>query len=408
PTCTGGRIQATAGANGEVAGNGVYLENTRSVAFTRMRIGGHQNHAIFGTTVTGFSLVDSVVDGVNGNDAGADEGSVRFVNLLGSGAITRSDLSGGLEDNLRLVNNTGTLNRLVITDTIFRDNSSALGNDGILIQSIGTAVVNVTVDNSDFSGHRGDHFDAAASDSAALDLVFTNNSMSGGHPSPLGQSFILSNAQSSDVSFSVSGNTITDSVVTAFIFFQSASSTAASSIVGTFNNNVIGTTGVDGSGSSSGNGVTFNAAGSGVMTVLADNNTIRQWSNLHGFEVTAGDGSPIVDVTATSNTITEPNTTSFPQNGLHLNAGTTAAGVAQVCLDVRSNDLRNSAGSAFDDDFRLRQRNNSAVRLPGYTGTATDTAAVIAFVQGNNTGTPTGSAAVSGAGFGGGAACATP
>ncbi|MCA1799652.1 MAG: tandem-95 repeat protein, partial [Xanthomonadaceae bacterium] len=180
PTCTGGRIQATAGANGEVAGNGVYLENTRSVAFTRMRIGGHQNHAIFGTTVTGFSLVDSVVDGVNGNDAGADEGSVRFVNLLGSGAITRSDLSGGLEDNLRLVNNTGTLNRLVITDTIFRDNSSALGNDGILIQSIGTAVVNVTVDNSDFSGHRGDHFDAAASDSAALDLVFTNNSMSGG------------------------------------------------------------------------------------------------------------------------------------------------------------------------------------------------------------------------------------
>jgi hypothetical protein len=44
-----------------------------------------------------------------------------------------------------------------------------------------------------------------------------------------------------------------------------------------------------------------------------------------------------------------------------------------------------------DVDVRLRQRQNTTIRLPGYGGGATDTAMVQAFVAGNNGagGTPT-------------------
>jgi hypothetical protein len=61
-------------------------------------------------------------------------------------------------------------------------------------------------------------------------------------------------------------------------------------------------------------------------------------------------------------------------------------------------------------DYRARQRFATTVRLPGYGGGATDTAAVVNFIKGNNGGTPTGSATTQspGGGFVGGAACATP
>ena len=65
------------------------------------------------------------------------------------------------------------------------------------------------------------------------------------------------------------------------------------------------------------------------------------------------------------------------------------------------------SGANGGTDFRVRQRFGTTVRLPGYGGGATDTAAVVAFIQGRNTGAETGSATVQapGAGFVGGAAC---
>lgn len=408
PTCTGGRIQSTVGADGAVAGSGVYLNNTGPVSLSFMRIDNHPNYAIFGDTVQGFSLIDSLVEGANGNNDALDEGSIRFEDLLGSSAITRSDISGGHEDNLRLVNETGTLDRLVITDSSFHDNSDDFGNDGILLESRNAAVMNITVTGTDFSAHRGDHFDANATDTSTLDVIFTDNMMSGDHPNVLGQTFILSNGASAGVTFDVSDNSIEDAVLSAFTFFQSAATTTSSSLIGTFSGNTVGVTGENDSGSAQGNGAVFNATGNGMVSGLADSNEIRQWSNPHGLLVQAGDGSPTVNFTVSNNTIKEPG--SFAANGLHLNAGTTAAGTAFVCLDAQDNDMV-GAGANGADDFRLRQRNSSTVNLPGYGGGSGDTAAVVSFVQGNNIGNPTGSATVSGSGggfTGTGLACPTP
>ena len=84
-----------------------------------------------------------------------------------------------------------------------------------------------------------------------------------------------------------------------------------------------------------------------------------------------------------------------------------------MCIDIGgAGALANSlagSGANGSEDFRVRQRFSTTVRLPGYAGGSTDTAAVVAFIQGRNNGAETGSATVQapGGGFVGGAACAS-
>jgi hypothetical protein len=115
----------------------------------------------------------------------------------------------------------------------------------------------------------------------------------------------------------------------------------------------------------------------------------------------------------TGNTITNPG--SFASHGILAQAGSVTGDAGQLCVDIGgAGALANSlagSGANFGTDFRLRQRIDTTVRLPGYAGAATDTAAAVAFVEGRNTGSETGSATHNsppGGGFTGGAACPQP
>jgi hypothetical protein len=119
------------------------------------------------------------------------------------------------------------------------------------------------------------------------------------------------------------------------------------------------------------------------------------------------------------NTLTDLNNTDgTPREAFNLVAGATSTNVFSqvdspaVCLNLTSTN-GNMVGGAFKTgDIRLRQRFLTTFRLPGYGGGQADTAAVVAFVQNNNTGVETGSAIANfpagGSGFVGGAACAQP
>jgi hypothetical protein len=65
-------------------------------------------------------------------------------------------------------------------------------------------------------------------------------------------------------------------------------------------------------------------------------------------------------------------------------------------------------GTIAAGDIRVRQRNDGIVRLPGYAGSATDAAAVIAYLAGRNTIVSASTATFDSAGFAGGAACQQP
>ncbi len=154
------------------------------------------------------------------------------------------------------------------------------------------------------------------------------------------------------------------------------------------------------------------------MTVSITGNQIRQYNNFGIELLTGGGASPTggaLNATITGNTVKEPGTGGLPMNGIHLNGGTVPGDTYQICASVGgagalANDITGSGANA-GTDFRLRQRQATTVRLPGYGGANNNDAAVVTFVQANNVGAPSGLASntvPTGGGFVGGAACPTP
>ncbi len=389
PTCTGGRITGMTGANGAVAGSGIHLTNTGPVSLTRMRLDGHDNFAVRGTTVGGFSLIDSVVDGVNGTSTAADEGSIRFDNLTGTAAITRSEVSGGFEDNVRIVNTTGTLNATVSDSTIGLNGNA--GNDGILVESQNTSTLNLTVTDTTFLGSRGDHVQCNALGSSTMDCTIQDNTFTNTHGNSSGGGVTISGGAvgaAPTVTYDISGTsansqTFTGAVGTA-ITVNLVNGTSSASFAGTIANNKIGTSGSAGSGSSGGNGITAACAVAGTHTTMITNNDIDQIALGNGVDLLAN-GSCSLRATVTGNTADSLG--DFALAGLYTVVGGDGAGsTASMCLDASSNSV--TAG-AFGFDYWIDHLGaaGATYTFPGYGGASTpgpSPNALDAFLEGQN------------------------
>jgi hypothetical protein len=401
-TVTGGSTAASGGTirNGAT---GISLTNTRNVSLNRMQLNDFSDFAIRGTSVVGFTMNNTVINGTNGNDVAADEGSVRFDELTGSASISNSSISGTVETQFRVTNTTGTLNRITFNNVTFGAMNAATGDDGLLIESLNNAVINATVQNSFFTAARGDHFQRLLNGSGASDLVFTGNTISNtGVTAAGGGGGIRLNGGNNtginaNATFDISNNTMRDSRGTALAVNKTGGTGTFS---GTIANNTIGVAGVNNSGSSEGSGIFVLTDGGGSYTATITGNTVRQYSN-HGIFMQAG-GSGVVGngtmiLTVTGNTVTEPSALvagNLPKNGIHLNAGTTPGDAYQITLtlggagalanNITGSGQESNPAAGTGQDFRLRQRQSTTVRLPGYAGANNDNAAVVAFVQGNN------------------------
>jgi hypothetical protein len=171
---SGGTIANKSGADGSATqGTGVYLNNTSNVILRRMTINGtNQNYGIRGNSVNGFTLEYSTVSGANSTSQALDEGSANFDNLTGAAAITSSIIEGGLEDNLNVVNTSGTLNRLTISSSTFGFSNTANGNNNILIESQNSGtVLNFTLKSSLIKGARADWLNASNNSGSTMDAV---------------------------------------------------------------------------------------------------------------------------------------------------------------------------------------------------------------------------------------------
>ena len=177
---SGGTIQHKTGANGSTTGGiGIYLNNTAEVQLDRMQLHDFDNFAIRASDVNGFTLQNSVVSGNNGNDAGSDEGAIFFANSSGTINIANSQISGGFEDNLRVLYDSATADTAVynITNNDFTDLQS--GNNALInLSSTTTASTasNVT-------------FNIGNSSNAALGNTFDNSANQNPAPAPATQWF---------------------------------------------------------------------------------------------------------------------------------------------------------------------------------------------------------------------------
>jgi hypothetical protein len=398
---TGGTIQSSTGP-------GISLTSTTSPSFTNVNVLNGGDDGIRGSGVNGFTLASSSVS-TNGN--AVNESGLDFVGgLTGTASITSTSVTGSAENGLIVTNASGTLN-LTVTNGTFSNTSALVGNDGIHLDANDTAAITASVTGSTFNNNRGDHFQFAtnATSSGSSNVTFSNNTLTA-VAGNLGGGITLSTDASADTAFTLSNNNIQGAISSAITTDIGTNSTAGGTLSGTISGNTIGTAGVPNSGSSQFNGITSYANGNGTQTVAISSNTIRQYSNFAGIDARIRAGAaPTLNATITNNTIANPGT--FASNGLFVQAGAASGDGGLICAGISGNTMAGS-GANGGTDFRLRQRFNTTVRLPGYGGAAGDTAAVVAFVQGNNPGSETGSATVdfpaSGGGFVGGAACPTP
>lgn len=419
--CSGGIIQNMTGADDSSAtpiGSGVVLNNAAGVSLTRMWIHDHSNYGIRGTGVNGFTLDNSVVNGTNGTNVSApfNDGSLSFDNLSGTSGVTNSAISGGYQRNIRVDNTTGSLT-LTLNNNSIHNTGNTAGDDGVLLEiGGGTATLNVT--NNTFAAHGGDHLNVSLLGAPTVSLTFSGNFWSGGHPFGLGQGLFILAASFNNpglFTYTISNN---GSIANPLVGNNSGGAihvnkgSGTGSFAGTISGNVIGNPAVNGSGSSSASGIDVEAHGTGgTHTVLITNNTVRQFQN-DGILILAGEGSAAFNVTMSGNTVSDPG--SIALHGVHFNIGTLPADNAVACLDVKNNTLTNAGKETNAGvDLRIRQRQLTQVRLPGYGGATNDNTAVQTFLTTSNTNALTSilasnSVATGGLGYVGGAACPQP
>ena len=397
---TGGTIANKTGADGSTStGVGIYLNNASDVQLDWMQLNDLQNFGIRGNNVTGFSFDNSVISGTNGTAAGAfDEAAISFNNLLGSASISDSNIGNGFEYILKVLNSSGTLNRLTIDNTDFGTNNTALGGDAVQIVASNTATVNVTVTDSGFTNAREDLFNAVATQSADMDVVFRDNTLSNNHTNKVSaaSNILVFSTSNGDVTYDISHNTLTSGATGSSIAVAKGVPDTGSggTMTGTVNANTIGVSGVVGSGSEF-TGIFASALGSGTHTTAITNNTIYHY-NEEGIFLKANDpltgGNSVLNATVTGNITTEPDSLAFA--GLWVLAGSgsgTETNTVNVVLGNVSNaalqnDFANGDPANGSDVFLQESGSGSVINL-SRAGSAAGTAAGV--IQDDNVGTPT-------------------
>ncbi|HET6670922.1 MAG TPA: Ig-like domain-containing protein, partial [Pyrinomonadaceae bacterium] len=399
PTCSGGRITTTTGADNSTSGIGVYLNNVTNVSLIGMRIDNHPNFGIRGHIVNGFTLQTSVIDGNNGTSATADadivngEDSVRIINLIGSALIDDSFIGGGYEQNLRVVNDSGTLNRLTVSDSSIGDLDGAgagrgvdatNGDDNVNFEARNAStVMNVTMTNNILNNARGDVLQTNSGLGASMDVVFRGNTVSNNHPNISVGAGGAAITGLGAVTYDVSCNSFRDSHDIGLNLSKGRPSdgNAGGNWSGTIFNNKVGVTGV---GSSAGfTGINVSARGNGTHTVLMKNNTVRNYDGggIVLEVVDANTSAPVqltLNASLIGNLVAEPNADSA-FTGLFAVQGTVPGADVNTTLNLKLggagaeqnnftagdpadfNDVFVFQGAAPEGDFNLTQGNSASL-----------------------------------------------
>lgn len=399
-SCTGGAIQ-----NKTVA---ISLTNTQDVSLTRMFVQNTTSSGIFGTTVTNFTLQNSVVDSTGTSQTADLANSALFFgtqlagterNLSGTVTITNNSLTNMYWHGISIVNFQGTIsNANISNNTVTSPTSTATSKgSGIQLIAIGTAsqVASVTTATinantvSNFPSDAGVMFQcgnanvppapsAICGSSAVSAINITSNIISGqSAANRIGTQGILATFNGSSTgNLNIDGNTLTHisgNAVSHSIF-------GVSNVTSIINNNTItpnqpanstGSTGIN-----VGTSVTAGFTNVPVGSVKITNNTISNTDG-NGILATARDNATgTLNVTVKTNNVAAPLGGVRP--GIRVDAGN-ASGDNDVCLDIASNT---SAGSGGSLGIGLRKQGTSTtVNAFGIEGmAATSSPGVEAFV----------------------------
>jgi hypothetical protein len=399
----GGVITGRTGANGSTSqGTGIYLNSTQDVQLNGLQFTGtFDNYGIKGTNVTGFSLTNSTMSGTFGNNnaGGVEETAIRFDNLLtsatyNSATISDSSIANGYTENIRIMNTSGTLDRLTVNNVTFGLISAVGGNDNFHLEVTNTGTAKVTLTNNTFAGTRGDFIETIANLNSTMDVVIRNNTFSNGQAIIPGGGTIASvrsgsggNSSAATTTFDISHNTESAGGATAFdtvgIFV------AKGQDLGTLQGSIQSNTLVGATGKNS-DGIFVRAAGGGTTNVLIQNNTITNWGNV-GIHLQNNDGSGTMNASVFGNTVNAPGTAN-PFADFFADNGATASDTSKMNLVLGSagtaaqqNNFVHAAAAVID--VSLSNFNANTTFTLSKNGSASATPAGV--VADDNVGTPT-------------------
>jgi hypothetical protein len=318
-----------------------------------------------------------------------------------------------------LVNDSGSTTMTVLNGAISGTNATS-GDDGLFVDGTGTGTLSLTVTGTTFTDNRGDHIQMTtdASNTVIESLTVTGATMTTTLGSVLGGGITFNPGGNATATANITGSTITGAVSSAITVATpgSASDPQPVTVNATISGNMIGAVATADSGSVQGDGISVFSHGLAAVHATITNNTIRQYSNTSGIDLLQNDGNGSLDAKVQSNTVSNPG--SFATNGVFVRSGLTGGTeTGTTCLDLGSATagLMNSvtgSGGGGSTDLRVRQLSNTTVKLVGYSGSTTDTAAVNGYLITRNSGNGAPTASSTATGTGGGfvtaASCVVP
>jgi hypothetical protein len=355
---------------------------------TAANFSGCTGGTILNSSTAGMALANSVVTS-NGNAVG--EHGLDYDNVRGTSSISSSAVNGSGEFNARVDNDNGTLG-LTVNNSTFSNNSSSVGADGLLLYGDGTATMKSLVQNSTFNGNRDDGFQILANADSNVDVTFAGNTVNAaGNPGAVSAhaAVTLTSNTTSDVKVAASNNTIKGADGSALIINPIGST---STFDATIDSNTIGTSGVAGSGSATGQGIRAIPAQNVDAEILIKNNQIHG-TGQQAMLLRHNDGSGDSDFTVHNNLIRHVGSGNEP---IFVQSGSLNTDTTDVCADIggpnsppplRENDFAGQAsGGVTDIAFRRPSAAAGAhLKLPGFDGNPSNLAT---YIQNRNVGTP--------------------
>ena len=367
-----------------------------------------------GATVNDLTINDTATTGDIGPVRGqgislaGSTGTVAITNT--TVGVTSSGATGSVLDGMMVTGSSGTLNLTLTGDSFAVTSQDAVANDAVNITASATATINPTVTATTISAARGDVFQLIDGDSSASTLVFTGNTVSDNNGNIVGGGGVFTitagggASPAAHLNFDIENDTFRDALGNAV---ELGNNSGNNVVRGTFSHNTVGVQGVDNSGAAQASSdlkVADVNGSTGSIAVTAEQNKLYEYTGTAAaeFQMTS---SASLDVKFDNNVIATPGpAASGTVEGLELNSGTTTGDTNAVCFDDFANNLAGSGTGASSRDIRVRQRQSTTVRLPGYPGAGVETAGVYEVAE-NSPPTPT---AISAGTFTGGGSCNTP
>jgi hypothetical protein len=380
----------------------LFLQNTTGVVLDAVSVTGSGQMGINGNGVTTFSMTGS---SVTGNGTEPFENGITFQNLFGTASITDSTIRNNaarqihvtnLQNNSNLTFNiTGTRTQnaypVMDTSTTTIGNTPASGTytqQGLLLESSSGTNVSMTLNVNGVAFPNNSPGNAVDIQTLAPSGTLGGTTQNSSFDTNAG-GVIISLQNGSNATYNVTNNEFNHSALQSILY--AAANPTSGTLQGTIENNTIGTAGQSGSAcfptaGSNCHGIDLNfVGGTGAIQARIRNNVVQQFGGF-GIKIQAN-GAGAMHANVNSNTVGPP-LGSFAR-GINTNIGTTAGATIAGCFGITGNTLLGSfedPGLGAPLGIAPQVRFLATHRLPGYVGAARDTAAVNAYILGNNPG----------------------